>query len=123
MVGEAADERAVVKLQALLVDKGYRSVGDAMSGGGEGQVVVEPVRCLDDIMRQLADTSVVIASRFHNVVCALKLARPTIALSYQPKHAALMAQFGLEKFCHHMEDVDVNQLKQQVQEQLGNRAF
>lgn len=123
LVGESADERAVARLQALLVTAGYDVAGDLRSGTGAGQLVVDPVHCLEDLMRQLADTSVVIAARFHNIICALKLAKPTISIGYQPKHVALMEQFGLESFCQHIEDIDVDQLKQQVQEQLDNHEL
>ena len=123
LVGESADERTVAKLQALLATAGYDVAGDRRPATGAGQLVIEPVHCLEDLMRQMADTSIVVAARFHNIICALKLAKPTISIGYQPKHVALMEQFGLENFCQHIEDIDVDQLKQQVQEQLDNQRL
>jgi polysaccharide pyruvyl transferase WcaK-like protein len=123
LVGEIADQRAVAALQIALAAYEYEFSLPAIPDASSSQLVVEPVRCLDDIMRQLADTSIVVASRFHNVVCALKLARPTISVGYQAKNDALMAQFGLEGFCHHIEHFDGDQLMQQVEDQIARLSL
>ncbi len=33
----------------------------------------------------MIDTDIIVASRFHNVVCALKLSKPTISIGYEAK--------------------------------------
>src|SRR5579863_3236255 len=91
LVGESADQRAIAGLQAALWNRGSLPCAAA-------QIVVEPVGRLDDVMRQLGDTSIVIASRFHNIICSLKAGRPTISVGYQTKNDALMAEFGLGRF-------------------------
>jgi polysaccharide pyruvyl transferase WcaK-like protein len=52
----------------------------------------------------------VVAIRYHNVLCALRLAKPTISIGYSPKHDALMADMGLAEFCQHVNTLDVNEL-------------
>jgi len=113
LVGESADQRAIAGLQAALWHRGSLP-------GAAAQIVVEPVGRLDDVMRQLADTSIVIASRFHNIICSLKAGRPTISVGYQAKNDALMAKFGLDRFCQHIEHFDTELLLQQVTEMLRN---
>lgn len=112
LVGEIADWRAVAGLRVRLAA--------TRRDGGPDQLVTEPVRDLADLMAQLADSKIVVASRFHNVVCALRLARPTISLGYQPKNDALMAEFDLAEYCQHIEHFDSDLLMQHVDEQLAN---
>ena len=40
---------------------------------------------------------VVIASRFHNLICALRLARPTVSVGYAAKNRHLMEALGLDE--------------------------
>jgi polysaccharide pyruvyl transferase WcaK-like protein len=47
----------------------------------------------------MASVSTVVAARYHNVLCALKLAKPTIAIGYSGKHQALMSGMGMPQFC------------------------
>jgi polysaccharide pyruvyl transferase WcaK-like protein len=44
-------------------------------------ITVEKAASLAELMQQMQETDVVVASRYHNVVCALKLGLPTISLS------------------------------------------
>ena len=55
----------------------------------------DPVTSLADLMREIAPVGTVVAIRYHNVMCALKLSKPTLSLSYAPKHDVLMAGMGL----------------------------
>jgi polysaccharide pyruvyl transferase WcaK-like protein len=66
-------------------------------------------------MRQMQETDVVVATRYHNIVCALKLAKPTISLGYSKKNDVLMAQAGLGTYCHHVESFEVDQLIEQFE--------
>ncbi len=60
-------------------------------------VVAEPVSSFADLMRAMAPVGTVVATRYHNVVCALKLSKPTISIGYSPKNTALMADMGLSE--------------------------
>lgn len=56
------------------------------------------VTTLDDVMQAMVLAGSVVAIRFHNVLAALKLCKPTVAISYSPKHDALMADMGVAEF-------------------------
>ncbi len=75
-----------------------------------GQVVAEPVVTFADVMREMAQVSYVVATRFHNIVAALMLSRPTIAISYSPKHDALMADMGVGEFCQPAKAIEEDEL-------------
>ena len=73
------------------------------------------------LLEQLQQVDFVIASRFHNVLLGLMLGKPAISLSYEAKHEALMASFGLSAYCQTFDRVDVPQLTRQFQ-QLEQQA-
>ena len=66
----------------------------------DSRVVAEPVSTFSDVMRAMEPLGGVIATRYHNLIAALKLSKPTIAVGYSQKHHALMADMGLTDFCH-----------------------
>jgi polysaccharide pyruvyl transferase WcaK-like protein len=123
LVGDLSDQHAVARLQSALAADRCTDPAQQVSCKAPDRIIAEPVNCLADIMRQISDASVVIASRFHNVVCALKLARPTISLGYENKNDAVMQTFGLAQFCQHIEHFDPDWVLHQVEEQLSNHAF
>jgi len=77
------------------------------------QVLAEPTTSLDELMRKMAVVEVVVASRFHNVLCALKLSKPTLAVGYAAKFGALMSDMGLGEFCQSARTLDVDRLIEQ----------
>ncbi|MGW3496864.1 polysaccharide pyruvyl transferase family protein [Streptomyces sp. NPDC001020] len=68
---------------------------------------------LADLMKEMAAADTVVATRYHNLVCALKVGTPTLALSYSSKSDALMAQMGLGVYCHPAREVDADRLLEQ----------
>ncbi|GAA2296988.1 polysaccharide pyruvyl transferase family protein [Streptomyces kunmingensis] len=68
---------------------------------------------LADLMRETAAADAVVATRYHNLVCALKAGTPTLALSYAAKSDALMARMGLDAYCHPAREVDADRLLEQ----------
>lgn len=105
LMGENSDQQAVDNLRAALAEKRPEH--------GRSQIDFEPVGSLHDLMRQIADTDAVVATRFHNIVCALKMNKPTISLGYAKKNDVLMAEMGLGEFCQHIEHIDVDLLVKQ----------
>jgi polysaccharide pyruvyl transferase WcaK-like protein len=83
---------------------------------GSSQIVAEPVSSIDELMRQIASVDTVVASRFHNVLCALKLAEPTLSVGYAAKFGVLMEEIGLAEFCQSAHSVDVDRLIEQFTE-------
>lgn len=120
--GDNSDRHAVARLRDAVVADLCTEPGQPGSQPALDRLIVEPVNCLWDVMCQMSEASVVIASRFHNVVCALKLARPTISLGYQDKHDAVMQTFDLGEFCQNIERFDPDLVLRQVEEQLSDYA-
>lgn len=71
---------------------------------------------LADLMRETAAAEAVVATRYHNLVCALKAGTPTLALSYAVKSDALMERMGLGAYCHPARDIDAGRLLERFQE-------
>ncbi|MEU6819763.1 polysaccharide pyruvyl transferase family protein [Streptomyces atriruber] len=68
---------------------------------------------LADLMKEMAAADTVVATRYHNLVCALKAGTPTLALSYAAKSDALMDRMGLGAYCHSAREVDADRLLEQ----------
>ena len=83
------------------------------AGGIPERVVAEPVHSVQDLLRQLAQTDVVVATRFHNVLLALLVEKPVISISYNQKNDDLMAEMGLGAFCQPIDELDVERLHDQ----------
>jgi polysaccharide pyruvyl transferase WcaK-like protein len=98
-------------LQEILADvRAYRPDLDA------DRVRAEPVSTFTDVMQAMAPVGSVVATRFHSVICALLLFKPTISLGYASKFTALMADMGLAEFCQHSSSLDVDRLIEQFTE-------
>ena len=65
---------------------------------------------LTELMAEMAAAEVVVASRFHNVICALKARRPVVSLGYAGKNADLLSEFGLDGFDQPIDAFDVDRL-------------
>ena len=77
------------------------------------RIINEPAASVEDLLRQLAATDVVVATRFHNVLLALLLNKPVIAISFHHKCASLMNQMGLSEYCHDINGLDADRLIEQ----------
>lgn len=122
----------VTRLAAWLLDRKYtvrlligdvsydkRVTGDVVRRLKErdgGLVIDEPVSSVEQLIAQLAATDIVIATRFHNILLALMLNKPVVALSYHEKIASLMAGVGLSEYCQRIDQLDVGRLKEQFDE-------
>jgi polysaccharide pyruvyl transferase WcaK-like protein len=76
----------------------------------DGRIIDESAYSVDDLLTQLSSVDVVVASRFHNILLALMLGKPVIAISYHEKFQPLMAGVGLGGFIQDIEHIDVDEL-------------
>ena len=90
-------------------------------GLSPSQVIAEPVTSIAELLRQIASVGTVVATRFHNVLYALQMGRPTVAIGYAAKHEALMAEMGMSQYCQQARYLDVARLIEQFTE-LERRA-
>lgn len=79
-------------------------------------VTVAVTRSFADLMQAMAPVGLVVATRYHNVICALKLAKPTVAVAYSPKHQVLMADLGVAEYCQNVKELDADLLIKQLDE-------
>lgn len=77
------------------------------------RVAAASASSLAELMQQMSSVDTVVATRYHNVLCALKLAKPTLSIGYAPKNDILMAEMGLAEFCQSARSLDVDRLIEQ----------
>jgi polysaccharide pyruvyl transferase WcaK-like protein len=77
-------------------------------------IIDEPAQSAGELLSQLVRTDIVVASRFHNILLALMLKKPVVAISFHEKVDSLMRAMGLTRFCHDIEHIDVNALIEQL---------
>lgn len=102
LTGDTGDRAAVETLAGLVSADRPDLSGDRLR--------CEPTADLHALMGQIADTDIVVATRFHNVVAALKLGRPVLSIGYASKNDALLEEMGLAAFCQHIDTLDVDRL-------------
>jgi polysaccharide pyruvyl transferase WcaK-like protein len=103
LIGDVAyDSRARQDLKGLLEQREVTFE--------RGQFIDEPARSIEQLLSQLEGTDIVVASRFHNVLLALMLGKPVVAISFHEKVDSLMGAMGMTGFCQNIERVDVNTL-------------
>ncbi|WLS06161.1 polysaccharide pyruvyl transferase family protein [Shinella oryzae] len=102
-MGDTSDEKALDDILAALPETGSR-----------GRLSVARTTSLQAVMDEVLKVDVAIVSRFHNLLCALKLNRPALSLGYAEKNDELMAAFDRAEFCQHIERFDVEQVLRQV---------
>jgi polysaccharide pyruvyl transferase WcaK-like protein len=85
----------------------------------QAHIVIEPIATVDELSRQISETEIVVASRFHNLIGALMLDRPVISIGFHPKNDALMAEMDLQNYCQQIEQLDVDRLIEQFQALLA----
>jgi polysaccharide pyruvyl transferase WcaK-like protein len=102
LTGDSGDEPVIA---AVLAD--VRTQRPALDPTAVTSV---PASSLDQLSRQLAEVETVVATRFHTVLCALTLGRPTLAVGYAAKFDALMAEMGLAAFSLPADSIDIDRL-------------
>ncbi len=86
------------------------------------RVTVAAVLSYPELIREIAPVGMVVATRYHNVMCALKLCKPTISLGYSRKFISLMADMGLAGFHQFADSLDVDRLIEQFKELESRHA-
>lgn len=73
-------------------------------------IVAEPISSYQDLMRAMAPVGSVVATRYHNVMCALMLAKPVISVGYAMKNEELMSSMGLAEYCLSVASLELDEL-------------
>jgi len=95
-------------------------------------IVAEPTPTFADLARAMKSAGTIVATRYHNVICGLKLLKPTISIGYSAKNLALMTDMGIAEYCQSIGSLDIHLLIEQftslqrrapqVQRQIADRT-
>jgi polysaccharide pyruvyl transferase WcaK-like protein len=106
---------------AIVIDE-FKSALEARVGGYDQERVIEQsIGSVQDVLAELDATDFVVATRFHNVLLALLLGKPVIAISFHHKCSSLMNEMRLSEYCHEIDRMDAGRLIEQFQELERNR--
>ena len=119
----------IIEFTRWLVDEGYRvrlftgdpsdlavvsavfdDLGETRPDLVDSRLISEPAESLSELMEQMADVDLVVASRYHNVLSALKVSKPTISISYATKNDILLESMQLAEFRQPIQSLDVERL-------------
>lgn len=110
LIGQTNDTDEAVAREILQAVVGERpSLGTA-------RIEIKPTDTFGELMVAMEPVGLVVATRFHNVICALRLRKPVIALSYAPKFAELMEHMALEDFWLPVKSLETEQLISRFEE-------
>lgn len=105
LIGDVCDRPVTREFRALLKE---RSVCY-----DEDRIIADPISSVPCLLSQLMATDVVVATRFHNVLLALLLNKPVVAIAFHQKCRSLMQEVGLAQYCQDIQTLDPIRLIQQ----------
>lgn len=82
----------------------------------EPLLMVQPALTVADVLRQIAETELVISARYHNLVMALIQGKPVMALSDHAKLDSLVSDFGLARYRIPLADLNAETLIERFKE-------
>lgn len=98
--------------QVLIDLKEQLAVRHGLPVGGE--LLEAHFDTVEGLIKELRAVDAVVATRFHNLVLALMLKRPTVSVSYHEKNEALMESFGLAEFSQDVDKLNGAELDKQL---------
>jgi polysaccharide pyruvyl transferase WcaK-like protein len=105
IIGDVVDRPVVREFRSILKERSATYDQD--------RIVDEPTESVEDLLEQLEGTDVVVATRFHNVLLALLLEKPVVAVSFHHKSVSLMEQMGLSEYCQDIGDLSLERMIEQ----------
>ena len=115
LAGDSHDEQVIA---GVLDDVHARRPGLDRSA-----VTAVAASSLGELMRRLESVDTVVATRYHTVLCALKLGKPTLAVGYAAKFDALMMEMGLAEFSLPAKSIEFDVLVDRFTELEGRRTY
>jgi polysaccharide pyruvyl transferase WcaK-like protein len=70
----------------------------------------EPATSARHLVEQLAKTDLMVGTRFHNVLLALFLSKPSIAIAFHHKCSGLMEEMGVSEYCEDIHELTLEKL-------------
>ncbi len=100
------DGRVVTDLKQMLAQRNVFPDDRRLSEATFGTV--------QDVIDQIQSVDAVVAARFHNLIVALMLTKPTISVAYHDKNEVLMTTFGLPDASQNVDELNVTELERQL---------
>ena len=119
-VGRLLDRKYDVRLllgdaDTVVIDDFREALREHLGSYPEKRVTALPIKSVEDVLSQLAETDLVVATRFHNVLMSLLLGKPTIAISFHHKVSSLMNDTGLSAYCQDIDKLNADSLTTQFE--------
>lgn len=70
----------------------------------------EEATSVEELLQQIAQTDLVVGTRFHTILLGLRLGRPAVSVSYERKNDVLMESMGLAEYCQSLDEFDLQRL-------------
>ncbi|WP_082480242.1 MULTISPECIES: polysaccharide pyruvyl transferase family protein [unclassified Rhizobium] len=112
-MGDVTDERARDDIR--------NGLAGTLSAEQRSRIEAHSGKTLQDVMALVAGVDITVVSRYHNLVCSLKLGRPSISLGYAQKNDDLMQRFGQQAYSRHIERFDTEELLVLVRRLIADR--
>lgn len=103
------------------LDDLMHSLEGRLDQAAAGRIQAEATDGLGRLLAQIAHLDVVVTSRLHGVILSYLLHKPVIALSYDPKIQAVMAQFEQQAYCLDIEQANPAALGERLHALLADR--
>jgi polysaccharide pyruvyl transferase WcaK-like protein len=107
LIGELCDRSALEDFKSQLKT--------SLKTYDEERIINQPAVSVEQLLPQIAATDIIVATRFHNVLLALVLNKPVIAISFHHKCASLMSDMDLPEYCHDINHMNAGRLIEQFQ--------
>jgi polysaccharide pyruvyl transferase WcaK-like protein len=114
LVGGRSDAAVIEDLLGRLKQR----TGETLAG----RVIAEPAQSLTELVAQMSAAELIIATRYHNVVCALISGKPVISIGYADKNDFLLQKANLGAFAQKVDTLDVELLKRQFLELYSSKS-
>jgi polysaccharide pyruvyl transferase WcaK-like protein len=105
----------------IVIRQFREALAGRIAAADQMRIVQQPIGSVEDILSEIAACDVVVATRFHNVLMAMMLNRPVIAISFHHKCSSLMQWMNLSEYCHEIHKIDINGLIAQFEALERNR--
>lgn len=92
-----------------------------LQANDQERLVVHPVKGVSNLLSQLAECDVVIASRFHGILLSHAIGTPAIGLSYQRKTISLMEDNEQAQYCFDIETFETENITMAYRDLMKNR--
>lgn len=105
IIGDLSDRSVTAEFKALLQNR--------LDVHLEERIIDEPASSVENLLAQLSEAHIVVATRFHNILLALALNKPVICVCFHQKCASLMHNMGLQEYCQDIKQLNGDKLIEQ----------